>query len=277
MIVGSACSRSFWPLALLGLLGAGAGGAEPSITPAPAAELPASVTPSQEFQDFITRLAREQLPDKYEKSKNWGQTRRVWDGVEVRREGLHWHTRRKWKEKNDGAWQMYRVDLVDPDQHFEVRIEKIRQAPGGKITAQVTAVAKLHVTGRHTQWESGVQLLSISAAADATVRLKADVVVATKFDFSRLPPALQLEPRIAAADLELVSFKLQRISHFSGPVVKSLSATVREVLEDKLADNRQKLVEKLNQSLEKQQAKLHFSAADLVATPWSKLLPATGK
>ena len=43
---------------------------------------------------------------------------------------------------------------------------------------------------------------------------------------------------------------------------KSLSSSVREVLEDKIAESRPQLVDRLNKSLAKQDAKLRFSAAD---------------
>jgi len=71
---------------------------------------------------------------------------------------------------------------------------------------------------------------------------------------------------VATADLDILEFKLRRISHFDGPVVKTLSASVREVLEDKIAEDRKKLVERLNKSLAKQQSKLRFSPADLLTT-----------
>jgi hypothetical protein len=45
-------------------------------------------TPSADFQELITKLAREQLPDKYEKTKNWGKTTRVFDGWKLERDGL---------------------------------------------------------------------------------------------------------------------------------------------------------------------------------------------
>ena len=72
-------------------------------------------TPSPQFQAWITQIVREQLPDNYEKTKNWGHTVKSFDGVSVRIEDGRLKTHRKFKLANDGEWQMYRVKLVDPD------------------------------------------------------------------------------------------------------------------------------------------------------------------
>lgn len=218
-------------------------------------------TPSPEFQQLITRLAREQLPDKYEKTKNWGKTTRVFDGWKLERDGIRLETRRRFKQANDGAWQKYSIELLDPEHSFELRVANLRQRVGQAV-CDVTVVANARIHGRHIQWENGVQLISIGAVADARLQLRVELAVTPKLDVSKFPPDFSLEPRITQADLDILNFKLQRISHFGGPVVKSLSSSVREVLEDKIADSRPQLVERLNKSLAKQDSKLRFSASD---------------
>lgn len=218
-------------------------------------------TPSQEFQDLLTQLAREHLPDKYEKTKNWGKTVRVFDGWKFERDGLRLETRRRFKVANDGAWQKYGIRLIEPEKNFDIRVENLRQEES-RAVCDVTILAAAHVWGRHTQWENGVQLVSLSAEADARLRLRAKLEMALKLDVTKLPPDAYLQPRVASADLDILEFKLRRVSHFDGPVVKSLSSSVREMLEDKIENDRQKLVDKLNKSLAKQQAKLRFSPSD---------------
>ena len=154
--------------------------------------------------------------------------------------------------------------LLDPEHKFDVRVANLRQQ-GNLAVCDVTVVVAARVSGRHTQWENGVQLISIGAEADARLRLRAELAVAMKLDPSKFPPDVYFEPRVTKADLDILEFKLRRISHFGGPVVKSLSSSVREVLEDKIAEDRPKLVLRLNKSLAKQQSKLRFSAADWFA------------
>jgi hypothetical protein len=237
----------------------------PLLAPRLAAEesgaLVESFTPPEEFQELVTAIVREQLPDKYEKSKNWGQTKRVWAGVKLERDGLRLETHRRYREVNDGPWQKYRIDLIQPEKHFHIELANIRQAEN-KVFCDVAVDAKLHAFGRHSQWERGVQLFSLSADATARVRLKAAVEVTTRIDATKIPPDLLLAPRVTSADLAILDFRLERVSDLSGPLVKSLSSTVREVLEDKLAEKREKLVEKMNKSLAKRQEKFRVSVAD---------------
>ena len=60
-----------------------------------------SFTPSPEFQQWITNLVRQQLPENYEKRKNWGHTAKTFDGVSVRMENGQIKTHRKYREAND--------------------------------------------------------------------------------------------------------------------------------------------------------------------------------
>src|SRR3954470_12841141 len=138
-----------------------------------------SFTPSPEFQQWITKLVREHLPDDYERKKNWGHQAKSFDGVSVRMEDGRIKTHRKYEDKNDGQWQMYRVKLKNPEENLDIQIGKIRKLSDGKIGLEVTAIASLEVFGRQAQWEHGVQLYSLSAEADARVKLWANVEVAT--------------------------------------------------------------------------------------------------
>ena len=97
------------------------------------AELPDSFTPSPEFQEWITNLVRQQLPEDYEKRKNWGHTAKSFDGVSIKVEDGRIKTHRKYEEKNDGEWQLYRVKLKDPTEKFDVKIANIRKLEGAKV------------------------------------------------------------------------------------------------------------------------------------------------
>jgi len=250
--------------------------------PTPAAESPASepadaFTPSPEFQEWITKLVREQLPDQYEKKKNWGHTAKSFDGLSVRLEDGQLKTHRKFKQANDGTWQMYRVTLKDPEEKFEVRIANLRTMANGRVAMDITAVANLEVFGRQSLWQHGVQIFSISAEADARVRLSAHTEVATRLDPTRFPPDVALEPEVKSARLDIPDFRLRRLGEFSGPLVRSLSHATREALEDKLRDDNEKLVAKLNKAIDKQEKKLRLSLADVMKSKWSGLLGAGQK
>ncbi len=227
--------------------------------------------PSEEFQTFVTALARENIPAEYERKKNWGATKAVMDGLDVDLRGLRLDTKRRWKDVNHGTWQQYRVTQIDPEQNLAVRIEEVREADGGQVQCRISATARMHCFGRQTQWERGVQVYSISAEAEAAVKLTARAILKPRIDPSSFPPDLILLVSIDQADLEIQDFRLQRVSHFDGPVVKSLSKTVREVIEDVVAEKRPELVAKINRKLEKEQDKLRLKWADVLKTPWGDL------
>src|SRR3954454_16291656 len=231
-----------------------------------------SFTPSPEFQEWITGLVRQQLPEDYEKRKNWGHQAKSFDGVSIKVEDGRLKTHRKYADKNDGEWQMYRVKLKDPAEKFDIQIANIRKLPDGKVGLEVTAIASLEAFGRQSQWEHGVQVYSISAEADARVRLWANVEVATHVDWSRLPPDISLDPQVTAAKFEVPDFRLRRVGQLEGPLVRSLSHATREALEEKLADDNAKLVAKLNRAIDMQEKKLRVSLADVMKSKWKWLV-----
>ena len=57
-------------------------------------------------------------------------------------------------------------------------------------------------------------------------------------DLSRLPPDLILRPTVTQADLQLVDFRLQRISDVGGPIAKELGDSLEDVLQDEINDRR---------------------------------------
>ena len=239
----------------------------------PAAEPETGFTPSDDFQAWVTELVREQLPAEYEKSKNWGHTRRVVAGVDFKADGLKIETHRRWKEVNDGTWTRYKVTPLEPEKHFAVRVEHIEQLTGNKVRVQLSAVSKVKLYGRMSQWERGVQLVSLSAEADAKVLVQGTVEIALKLDPTKLPPDVFLVPTVTAADAQIAEFELHRVGKLEGPLIKSLSDDARDVLAAELAERRPKLVESMNKQLAKKQDKLKFSLSDLLKSEWGKYAP----
>jgi hypothetical protein len=229
----------------------------------------------------IDRLAESllvaNLPREYENSKHWGQTKQVWDGLEVHRQGLSIHTKRRWKTVNHGTWTKYRAWLIDPHRDLHLKFENLRRAGNDRTAFELIIDARLGATGRLSEWNRGVQLYSFHADAEATVRLQLSCDLSLDLDATRLPPDVLLVPRITAGQLALRDFQLQRISSVDGPLVRKLGDLMRDDIEREINERQAKLVEKMNRSLEKHQDELRISVRDLLASGWNRFVSVPAK
>jgi hypothetical protein len=200
-------------------------------------------------KDLLRQLALAAIPETYENTKHWGQTKRVWGGLHVSLDGLRLKTKRKWRDANHGTWKLYRARLIDPAQQFDLRIENIRPAEGSRIAFEIAIDAKLGLFARLSQWERGVQLISLSTDAESVVRLRMTCEASMRLDFKDVIPDLVIEPEITAADLTLIGFDLQRVSNLHGPGVEQLGRSLRDVLQDEIDERRPKLVTQANRQI----------------------------
>jgi hypothetical protein len=227
------------------------------------------------FLDFAAMLLRDQLPPSYENWKKWGKTKEVFAGLKVEREGLKIETRPKKKTVNHGSWSMYRIERVDTTNPPDVTLNNLRDA-NGAIALDLLFRDRLNFFARHALWELGVQLWSIHLDADATVDLKLTCETKVKLDATKFPPDVILAPKVTSAVVGLQDFRINRVSKSDGPIVKSLSATLREIVEDEIAERNKEILDRINRQIVKNEAKLRFSAGDLAKSKWKaaeKFLP----
>jgi hypothetical protein len=218
------------------------------------------------LQQAVSDLVRQVIPHDYERTRDWGKTVDMVRGLYVKREGLRIKTHRTRKPVNHGTWTMYRVELIDPDEHFQIRWERSRPLPDQRLAFDLVCDARVRVFGRLAQWHQGIQLVSLSVESDADIQLMLQCELAPRVQWSRNALGLTLDPSVQAADLRIRQFRLRRISQLDGPLVKLLSSGVREVLEDEIAQRRHQLVSQVNRQLEKNQDKMHLSLTDLLET-----------
>lgn len=239
------------------------------LTPAESADV-VSMADQGSAKRLLRDLALAAIPERYNDEKRWGKQKRVWNGVHISLDGLRVKTKRKWRDVNHGTWERYQAWLIDPEEQFDLRIENIRPTEGGRIAFDIFIDAHLGLFARLSEWQVGVQLISLSTDAEAVVRMRMTCEASMSFDFEDFVPAVVIEPEITAADLTLVSFDLQRISNLHGPGVEQLGRKLHKVLQDEINDRRPKLVEKANRQIEKNRHKLRLSAKQLADDGWEK-------
>ncbi len=215
---------------------------------------------------LVTDLTRAFIPRDYEDNRKWGKTKEVVDGLHVRRDGWQIKTHRTKKAVNHGTWTRYEVRLLDPENRFKITLQNVRRLPDGRVAVDVHCDARLRTFGRLSEWQYGVQLFSLSAEAHADVRLTMACAFRVNVDLSRIPPDVIVDVHVDDAEILIRRFRMRRISQISGPLVKQLSHGVREVLEDAIDQRRDKMAEKINKQIEKNQDKLRLSLSTLLKT-----------
>lgn len=247
--------------------------AHPWQPPAPSSDPIRLKDAPEESRSFLTNLVLDNLPDDFEDDKKWGLTRNRWDGVKMRMDGLKLRTHRRYKEVNHGTWKRYHATLVDPEEHLLVKITNWKQKSVGTVGFDLNLAAKVHAIGRRQKWNNGVRIYSVTAEAIADLRMTIGMEVSTKLDTTKFPPDVILLPKAKTGDARLVQFKLQRISHADGPVVRELGDALEKLLRKELAERNPKLVAKLNRQIEKKKDDLRFSVNDLVKHKWLGIEP----
>jgi hypothetical protein len=221
---------------------------------------------SPELVGWIRWLVLQNIPESYEDNKQWGKQKAVFEKLDIDIRGLRIDSEKKYKKVNQGTWTRYFIELVDPAEKLKFEISNLTQPRPGTMRYDVAIQADLHLFGRLSQWQRDIQLISISANADATAKLNATCEVDVVMNPLKVPPDIEFRPKVVAAHLELVNFRVHRISQIGGPLAKHLGNNLREILEDKLRDYDDKLVEKINKQIAKQQDKLHLSLQDWVSS-----------
>ncbi len=230
----------------------------------------------ESFYAMITGIVLENLPEDYEDKKHWGKTKEVWRGLRFSGKPFEMKMNSRKKEVNHGTWTMYRITLVKPKYWFRTRVENVRGAGSGRVGFDVIVEARVHGFARLAQWESGVQLVSLSADGEADVRLRLRCEVGFGFDMVNILPAVSVEPEVTDADLQLIRFRVRRISQLGGALAHELGKGLRGVLEHKIESKRHKMVEKINRQIEKKKDKLRFSLAELGQSAWDEIADAAG-
>ena len=230
-----------------------------------------SQTDAEALSHLVTQIARQHLPDEYEDDRHWGMTRPRWDGLHLEWDRFQLKTKRKHKEVNHGFWRRFHVELIHPNRKFEIQLSKIRQRPTGELAFDLQVSSPLRVTGRVARWNHGVQVLSLSADAKAKVQLSVSARLSLNLDFSHTPPDVILEPIVDRAEINLLEFKVERVSKMGGEVAEQLGRASRQFLESRIEKEEERLVEKINRSIEKHEDDLTISMHDFLASQWGRL------
>ena len=230
----------------------------------------ASIDERQELSSWVRWLVLRNLPPSFEDNRKWGKEKDVFDGIKFRREGWKIETKRKTKTVKQGTWSRYYIEFVDPGKNLQVNIQRIEYPRPGTIRLETQVIAPLKLFGRMSEWRRDVQLISLSANADATIELNVACEIQVIVNPLKLPPDVEFRPVVTDAKVTLRDFVVHSISQLHGPLAELLGKGIREVLDKRLEDYREKLVVKMNAEISKQQGKLKLSLQDWLQTSIKK-------
>ena len=248
-------------------------------TPRPAelteAASPAELGPSdselQELSRWVRWFALRNLPPNIEDNRKWGRQKKVYDGVDMNWDGLRLDTKRRWKMVDHGTWARYFIEFIEPAQKLEIRVLSLNTQDNGRsFTTRVRIVAPLKIFARVSQFQRDIQLISVSMQADATVALEIDLEVGIRINPLVFPPDVEFRPKATRAEVQLLQFEMHRLSQIHGDLAEWLGQGIRRILDRKIVEYNDKLIEKINEGLAKQKDRLKLSAQDWLTSTLNK-------
>jgi hypothetical protein len=219
----------------------------------------------------LSRLIRDAIPREYDKKDNWGAAKEIVVGVRPHGKPFHWHVKKYKKTVNHGLWKHYRLRLVDPEQTLVVQLQALQPLPEGRMAFTLHVEAKLDAWARAKAYQYGVHLVALETESDMQLRLNIAGEVALRVATIEGVPGFAVQPVVKDARVEFAEFHLRRVSNVGGPIVQELGSGIRRIVEDEI--NGPPLTAKLNRAIEKKRDRLTFSAADLLKSEWSPMLP----
>ena len=228
--------------------------------------IPVSADERHELSFWVRWLVLRNLPPSFEDNRKWGREKEVFDGIKLRREGWKIETKRKTKTAKHGTWSRYYIEFVDPGENLQVNIQQMEFPKAGPIRVVTQVIAPLKLFGRMSEWRRDVQLISLSTNADATIELNVSCDIQVIVNPLKIPPDVEFRPTVTDAAVVLRDFKVHSISQLHGPLAELLGNGIREVLDNRLEDYREKLVVKMNAEITKQKGKLKLSLQDWMQT-----------
>jgi hypothetical protein len=228
--------------------------------------LPISADERQELSTWVRWLVLRNLPPSFEDNRKWGREKEVVYGINFRREGWKIETKRKRKTVKHGTWSRYYIEFVEPSANLQVNIQKMEFPKSGPIRIATQVIAPLKLFGRVSEWRRDVQWISLSANAEATIELNVACDIHVIVNPLKIPPDVEFRPVVTNATVALQDFEVHNISQLHGPLAELLGKGIREVLDKRLEDYREKLVLKMNSEITKQKGKLKLSLQDWMQT-----------
>lgn len=212
---------------------------------------PQPIPLSPEATEFLRATILLLAPHTSVDEDDWGRTKRVQSGLNVRLDGLQLRTSRRWKEVRHGTWNRAEVILEDPGEDFDLAVSVLPQNEENVSLHRIRAGARVRVRGRQQRWTNGVKLYSISGEGIAHVVLHADVELRRDVVTTDGANRLRVLPEIRNAHLQLTGFQLRRVGHAKGSLVRESGRAFESIAKRLVSRESDELTAKINEKIRK--------------------------
>lgn len=214
-----------------------------------------AAAPQADFEKILSPIledaVRRSLPSSFKDESDWGRTHEFTKRFKVRGKWDSLKLERVREAKNHGDWVRYLGHIEDPNQHVRIWIEGLSVGPT-RSTCQIHARVEFQGEAEYQQWVRGVRLLGVSVVAEATVKIRLDVQLDSKWDMSSLVTSAELTPTVTGGQIELERFYVHRIGKAHGEVAEQIGEQLEGTLAKKLASKEEKLVREANKAIAKE-------------------------
>jgi hypothetical protein len=201
-----------------------------------------------EFSRLIHSIAVKQLPKQFEDDSAWGK--RIEIPGNLRLMGLRKVVKVGDKlEAPHGAWFRARGKIENPDKNLKIVVKDFKKLD----TKTYRVVADVDVTfmcqGEWQQWQKGLFIIGADATADANLTAAIVCDVGVSLNLKKLPPELNIEPKIAELGLNLVDFKLRGDPIIKGERGDALRNDLKETLRSVVKSSEGFVKDQANQAI----------------------------
>ena len=167
-----------------------------------------------EFSKLVHSVVVKQLPKEFEDASGWGGRTEIPDDLPLM--GLRKVVKVGDKlEAPHGPWYRFKGRIEDPAKNLKIDVKDFKKL--SLTSYRVVADVDLVITGQvdFQQWQKGIMLVGTDVIGDANLTAAIVIDVEASLNFKKIPPALDLTPKVAELGLNLVDFRVR-----GGPILK---------------------------------------------------------
>ncbi|OAI47792.1 hypothetical protein AYO44_08830 [Planctomycetaceae bacterium SCGC AG-212-F19] len=170
----------------------------------------------------------------------------------------------------NGTWKRTKIWFDDPAKDIRVKVKDFRKDEGKPYQVQIEAKVTLHGERERQQWTKGILLLAVTAQADAVVTITLDCEASAAFNIAKLPPELQIAPKVVDTRLTLNQFQLNNVANvIRGELARELGNELQGTIQGMMHAREPQMTEFANKAIAKslKDGKVAVSAAMLLKVP----------